>query len=342
MDAASPPSTTSLISHPPPAIRVLFVLLPHSLTLDWAGPAEVLRSANSVLRGMGQPPRFELGFVGPEAEPVTSVGVCLSGVLPLAPLQADAAQPTWVVLVGQPGECMPTNTPAAHDALHWLRGLRLVDGQLELLTVCAGAVLAAHAGLLGGREATTHHQHLDELRQADPTCRVQSNRIFVTDGPVCSSAGVTTGIDLMLHRVSAVCGPVVTAQVAQALVVGLRRGQHDPALSPFLSHRQHLHAAVHRVQDAVSQAPRTDWTAERMAQVACTSARHLARLFVAHAGIAPLHYVRGIRLAVAQAALHSGAGVGQAADTAGFSSDVQLRRAWHQAGLAGTPSGAHS
>lgn len=216
MDAASPPSTTSLISHPPPAIRVLFVLLPHSLTLDWAGPAEVLRSANSVLRGMGQPPRFELGFVGPLAEPVTSVGVSLSGVRPLPRLQADAARPSWVVLVGEPGERMHTDTPAAQDALHWLRGLRPVAGQLELVTVCAGAVLAAHAGLLAGREATTHHHHLDELRQADPTCRVLANRVCVTDGPVCSSAGVTTGIDLMLHRVSGVCGPVVAARVAQA------------------------------------------------------------------------------------------------------------------------------
>ena len=80
-----------------------------------------------------------------------------------------------------------------------------------------------------------------EALEADPTCRVQSNRVFVTDGPVCSSAGVTTGIDLMLHRISGVCGPVVAAQVAQALVVGLRRGLHDPELSPFLRHRHHLH-----------------------------------------------------------------------------------------------------
>lgn len=343
--ATSTTSTTSNISAtdqalPPPTIRVLFVLLPHCLTLDWAGPAEVLRSANSVLQRMGLPPRFELGFVGPLPEPVTSVGVCLSGVLPLPRLQADSAQPTWVVLVGEPGERMPTTTPAALDALHWLRGLRLVAGQLELVTVCAGAVLAAHAGLLSGREATTHHHHLDELRQADPTCRVQTNRVFVTDGPVCSSAGVTTGIDQMLHRVSGVCGPVVAAQVAQALVVALRRGPNDPELSPFLSHRHHLQAAVHRVQDAVSQSPDAQWTATRMAQVACTSPRHLLRLFEAHAGIAPMAYVRGIRLAVAQQALHSGLAVGQAASLAGFSSDLQLRRAWHQSGLDGTPSGS--
>jgi transcriptional regulator GlxA family with amidase domain len=325
-----------------PLIHVLFVLLPNSLTLDWAGPAEVLRSANSVLQGMGQPPRFAVGFVGPDANPVTSVGVRLAGVAPLPDLNAAGlTQPTWVVLVGEPGDCMPTDNPAAQATLHWLRGLRLVAGQLELVTVCAGAVLAAHAGLLSGCEATTHHHHLNELRQADPTCRVQSNRVFVTDGPVCSSAGVTTGIDLMLHRVSAMCGPVVAAKVAQALVVALRRGPQDAELSPFLAHRNHLHPTVHKVQDAVSQATRADWSLARMADVACTSTRHLTRLFETHAGVAPLQYVRGIRLAAAQTALQSGLNVNQAADLAGFSSDTQLRRAWHQAGLAGTPS-AHA
>lgn len=343
--AAQPCATASVNGQwptPPHAIHVLFVLLPHSLTLDWAGPAEVLRSANGVLQGMGLPPRFAMGFVGPEANPVTSVGVRLADVAPLPAIRtATLAQPTWVVLVGEPGECMQTDTPAAQATLHWLRGLRLVPGQLDLLTVCAGAVLAAHAGLLTGREATTHHQHLDELRLADPTCRVQSNRVFVTDGPVCSSAGVTTGIDLMLHRVSAVCGPVVAAKVAQALVVALRRGPQDAELSPFLTHRNHLHPTVHKVQDAVSQATRADWSLARMAGVACTSTRHLTRLFETHAGVAPLQYVRRIRLAAAQTALQSGLNVNQAADMAGFSSDTQLRRAWHQAGLAGTPS-AHA
>ena len=336
---SGPPPLELPQAQPSAVVRVLFVLLPHSLTLDWAGPAEVLRCTNSVLQGMGQPPRFAVGFVGPEANPITSVGVRLADVAPLPNLSTAArAQPTWVVLVGEPGECMQTDTPAALATLHWLRGLRLVPGQLELLTVCAGAVLAAHAGLLTGREATTHHQHLDELRHADPTCRVQSNRVFVTDGPVCSSAGVTTGIDLMLHRVSAVCGPVVAAKVAQTLVVALRRGPQDAELSPFLTHRNHLHPTVHKVQDAVSQATRADWTLESMAKVACTSTRHLARLFETHAGVAPLQYVRRIRLAAAQTALQSGLNVNQAADLAGFSSDTQLRRAWHQAGLAGTPS----
>lgn len=323
-------------------IHVHFVLLPGSLVLDWAGPAEVLRVANRCLQAQGQAALFELHFVGPEAQAVSSVGALVCGLEPLPDLSTSIA-PTdvhWVVVVGQPGDQVDLSTPAMRAALHWLRGLRLHTGRVELLCVCAGAIIAAEAGLLTGRQATTHHQHLDELRQVDPRCQVQTNRVFVTDGPVCSSAGVTTGIDLFLHRVGGVCGPALAAAVAQTLVVALRRGPQDPELSPFLNHRHHLQPTVHRVQDAVSQAPRSDWTLPRLAEVACTSPRHLTRLFVAHAGIAPQQYVRQIRLAVAQSALRSGLNVGQAADLAGFSSDTQLRRAWHQAGLMGTPSAA--
>ena len=114
---------------------------------------------------------------------------------------------------------------------------RIESGRLELLTVCAGAVLAAHAGLLDGRRATTHHHHLDELQAVAPRCEVVSNRVFVLDGAVSSSAGVTTGIDLFLHHIAAVCGPAIAAQVTEiwrsppipesGIVL---RGDMDPAL----------------------------------------------------------------------------------------------------------------
>ena len=318
-------------------IQVLFMLLPNSLILDWAGPAEALRIANQRLLAQGQPARFALRFVSPCGDSASSVGVQLTG---LEPLPAHVTlRHAWVVLVGQPGEHIEVQTPPAQELLHWLRGLRLRSGQLELVTVCAGAVLAAHAGLLAGRRATTHHHHLPELAQTEPRCDVVANRVFVEDGPVFSSAGVTTGIDLMLHRIGTVCGPALAAQVAQTMVVALRRGPNDPEFSPFLAHRNHMHPALHRVQDAVGQAPHNAWSVPQMAAVAHTSPRHLTRLFLAHADIAPLHYLRRIRLAVAQAALRSGSSVTQAAETAGFSSDTQLRRAWRQFGLSGTPAG---
>ena len=319
------------------AIDVHFVLLDDSLILDWAGPAEALRIANQCLRGRGLPPAFALHFVGPQTQTRSSVGAIVTSLEPLPKVQ-DAVRPQWVVLVGQPGDQVELDSEPARTMLHWLRGLRLATGQLELVTVCAGAVLAAHAGLLTGRRATTHHQHLEELAAIDPGCDVAANRVFVADGPVHSSAGVTTGIDLVLHRISDLCGPAVAVQVAQAMVIGLRRGPEDPQFSPFLHHRNHLHAALHRVQDAVAQQPQADWSVPTMAAVAHTSPRHLTRLFLEHAGIAPLQYLRRIRLATAEAALHTGSSVTQAAALAGFGSDTQLRRAWHQFGRSGTPS----
>jgi len=316
-------------------IQVLFALLPDSLALDWAGPAEALRIANQALQIQGQPPRFVLRFVGPSSETVSSVGLKLSG---LEALPDTLPAPAWVVLVGQPGATISVQIEAAQALLHWLRGLRLQTHRLELITVCAGAVLAAHAGLLAGRHVTTHHHHLAELRSVEPDCQVVENRVFVEDAPVYSSAGVTTGVDLTLHRIAQLCGEPIAAQVAQAMVVALRRGPQDPELSPFLAYRNHLHPALHRVQDAVSSQPAQDWHLASMAAVACTSPRHLTRLFMDHAGIAPLQYLRRIRLALAQTALQSGRNVTQAAAFAGFSSDTQLRRAWHQLGEAGTPS----
>jgi transcriptional regulator GlxA family with amidase domain len=319
------------------SIRVVFVLLPHSLVLDWAGPAEALRIANQQLRAAGQPERFRIEFVSPDPAAIGSVGVTLAGLSPL-PTQWDG--PAWIVLVGLPGDTISTAGPQAQALLRWLRGQRFERDRLELVTICAGALLAAHAGALAGRRATTHHHHLDELRRVEPRCEVIANRVFVIDPPLYSSAGVTTGIDLMLHRIAESCGEALAAQVAQTMVVALRRGPHDPELSPFLAYRNHLHPALHRVQDAVSEEPQAEWTVPRMAEVAHTSARHLTRLFVEHAGVAPLAYLRRLRLATAQLALQSGANVTRAAELSGFGSDTQLRRAWHQFGLAGSPSDA--
>ncbi|MDQ0023573.1 transcriptional regulator GlxA family with amidase domain [Variovorax paradoxus] len=316
-------------------IRVVFVLLPGSLVLDWAGPAEALRIANQRLCAAGQPERFEIEFASPRPTSIGSVGVVLAD---LAPLPAQWNGPAWIVLVGLPGDSIPVDNAETQDLLHWLRGQRFERGRLELVTVCAGALLAAHAGALAGRRVTTHHHHLDELRAVEPRCDVVANRVFVIDPPVYSSAGVTTGIDLMLHRIADVCGEPLAAQVAQTMVVAQRRGPHDPELSPFLAYRNHLHAALHRVQDAVSEQPQADWSVPRMAEVAHTSARHLTRLFVEHAGVAPLAYLRRLRLAAAQLALASGASVTRAAEISGFGSDTQLRRAWHQFGLPGSPS----
>lgn len=315
---------------PTPYIDLLFVIAPHSLLLDIAGPAEAFRLANLHRDLRGLPPRFRLRFCGPDAAPPTSVGLALAGLEPL-PDRLD--EPTWVVLVGQPSAQLARLTPAIAATAKWLdrllgSALVAAESPHRLITICSGALLAARAGLLGGRRCTTHHELLPALRALAPRAEVVDNRVFLVDGPLASSAGITAGIDLALYMVADDCGEALAASVAEDMVVYLRRSPRDPELSPFLIHRRHLHAAVHRVQDAILAAPERDWDMAALAAVGFVTERHLLRLFLEHAGVSPLGYLQSIRLERARQSLERGASVTRAAESAGFRSDLQLRRAW--------------
>jgi len=321
------------------AIDVLFVVTPQVLLLDLAGPAEAFRIANQRLVRDGKSPRFVLRFGGAAPTQRSSVGVTLAG---LEALPDTLPNPIWVVLLGQPSEQRRRTDPATQACADWLRrsvAPLLAQPQHRLVTVCAGTLLAARAGLVGTRRCTTHHELLDELRRLAPAAQVVDNRVFVVDGSLASSAGITAGIDLALHLIGRECGEAVAASVASNMVVYLRRSAQDPELSPLLAHRQHLHPALHRVQEAVCADPARDWAVPAMAAVGHVTERHLARLFAAHAGISPLAWLRSIRLERARLALAHGASVTRAAEQAGFSSDLQLRRAW-SGRLVGTPRDA--
>jgi transcriptional regulator GlxA family with amidase domain len=314
-------------AHP---IEVLFVIVPHSLLLDIAGPAEAFRLANWHRELRGLPPRFSLRFAAPKEIQDTSVGLSISGLEPL-PKELRAA--TWVVVVGQPTKHLGGVTPAVMTTARWLK--RLLGGSLHensgghrLVTICSGTLLAARAGLLGGRRCTTHHELLDRLRALAPRAKVIDNRVFVVDGPVASSAGITAGIDVALHLIAEECGNALAATVAEDMVVYLRRSDRDPEQSPFGMHRGHLHTTVHRVQDAIIDEPERDWNMASLAKAGHTTERHLLRLFIEHARVSPLQYLQAIRLERARQALEHGASVTRAAEVAGFRSDLQMRRAW--------------
>ena len=323
-------------------IDVLFVVTPNALLLDIAGPAEAFRLSNQHLVRRGEAARFRLRFTGPEAQCNSSVGLLMAA---LEPLPSVLPAPTWVVLVGQPSAVLAKPDAATLATARWLAHTLapLLSGQPQhrLVTICAGTLLAARAGLIGTRRCTTHHELLARLHQAAPAAQVIDNRVFVLDGTLASSAGVTAGIDLALHLIALACGDTLAAAVAQDMVVYLRRTPQDPELSPLLAHRHHLHAAVHRVQDAVCAEPSRDWSMSTLAAVGHVTERHLLRLFTAHAAVSPLQYLQAIRLERARQTLKRGASVTRAAHEAGFSSDLQLRRAWRQH-YEGTPSAERS
>lgn len=313
----------------PGLTRVWIVLSPGVLLLDLAGIAEPLRLANRYVLAAGGEAPFDLRIVAPAPRLRASLPLVLgrSAALPRRIASGD-----WVVLVGVSSAAKAPGDAAIDARLHaWLRGVvaePLSRGAASLWTVCSGALIAASAGLFDGRDCTTHHELLDALQRIAPSARVLRDRIYVFDGPVASSAGITAGIDLALAAIERHCGPAIAAQVAQDLVVYWRRAGADPQISPLLDHRNHLHPAVHRVQDAVLARPAEDWNETRLAGVAHVTARHLRRLFQQHAGVNPLAYVNGIRVALARQRLAAGAGsVDRAAEAVGFSSSRQLRAA---------------
>lgn len=318
-------------------IDVWFVVLPGTLLLDLAGPAEALRMANQRHARLGLPLRFRLRYVGPASQPDSSVGLSLAAVEPL-PAALDG--PTWVVLMGQPSERRMLQAPEWFNTRRWLAevvaprlgaalpGADDAQPAAGLVTICAGALLAADAGLLAAAQrCTTHHEAVDALRHLAPAAEVVGNRVFIEHGPVASSAGITAGIDLALYLVARECGEATASAIARNMVMYLRRGADDPELSPLLSGRNHLHPALHRVQDAICEKPGAPWSAEAMAAVAHVTPRHLGRLFREFVGTSPRAYVEQVRSALAHEAVRSGLAVQAASEAAGFSSPRQWRRA---------------
>jgi len=309
---------------------IAFVVLPGTLLLDIAGPAEAFRLANQRLLRQGRPAAYRLRYIGPQAEAETSVGALLTQLEPLPATLPDGAT---VVLLGQPsGFESPLQRPlpkAWSETRRWLARVLapgLEDGRLALISVCAGTLLAADAGLLAGRRCTTHHESLDDLARMAPAATVAANRVFVLDGPIASSAGITAGIDLALHLIARDHGDALAAAVAQVMVVYLRRGPEDPEISPLRAGRNHLHPAVHRVQDAVCEQPAAPWSLQQLAAVAHVTPRHLTRLFGEHVGRSPRQYVESVRVALAERALQGGQAPKQAIAEVGIAGDRQWRR----------------
>lgn len=311
----------------PREIPVFVVLPPHLLLLDVAGPIEVLWKANFEQDAV----RYRVRFVGPTPSLVSSIGINVAGIEalpPHLPSNAIVVLPGTNDFASNRGKVEQEEDDRLEDMIvAWLN--TCIRPGIRLVSICSGALIAARAGLLDGYECTTHHACVAELANLAPLARVRENRLYVEDGERFTTAGITSGIDLMLHIVAQHAGHNVALAVARYLVVYLRRGGGDPQLSPWLEGRNHIHPVIHRVQDAVAAYPCNNWSVSKLANIAGASSRNLSRLFNEHAGMSVTDYVERARLALARELLTgSRLDIETVAERAGFASARQLRRAW--------------
>lgn len=196
-------------------------------------------------------------------------------------------------------------------------------------STCTGAFLLAEAGLLAGRCVTTHWQYADRLGANFPDIRVEADRIFVRDGPLFSSAGVTAAIDLAFSLIEEDHGRAMALWVARRLVVFLKRPGGQSQFSAALTAQSSVTSPIDRIRLHILENPRADLGLAALARTAGVSPRHLSRLFQAEMGMSPPAYVERTRIDIARRLLEdSTAQIKAIAYAAGFGSTTTLRRAF--------------
>jgi transcriptional regulator GlxA family with amidase domain len=306
--------------------RIEILTYPQSQLLDTAGPLQVFASANDLERQQGRPAPYQPVAVSPTGPTLTSCGLELAaGPLPHAHVAVDT-----VIAAGGWGVLQACEDPRT---VQWLAQRAQVARRTA--SVCSGAFLLAQAGLLDGRRAVTHWQRCAEFQRRFPKVRVLTDPIFVQDGPVWTSAGVTAGIDLALALVEADHGRTLALAVARQLVMFLQRPGGQSQFSTLLelqSQPPERHQARFDVLHAwIAQHLRTPLRLTDLADQAGMSSRSFSRHYLAATGRTPRQAVEHIRLEATRRLLEQGARVSQACDRCGWGSEESMRRAFQRA-----------
>lgn len=284
--------------------------------LDVAGPLDVFAEANAFI---APEERYAITVLGVARRPMRA-----SNGLSLTPdvAFAEATVPFDTVLVaggpGLPG--LPPDAPMDD----WLRERGTKARRYG--SICTGAFALGRAGLLDERHVTTHWQDAARLAALFPRARVEMDRIHLRDGPLVTSAGVTAGIDLTLALVAEDHGAQVALSCARRLVVVAQRQGGQSQFSPYLLPQSPPHSPLARVQAYVQAHVQEAFPVERLAGIAGTSARSLARLFTQELGVTPHEFVESVRIDFARNLLEgTSKPLKVVAHDCGFGSTEQMR-----------------
>lgn len=308
--------------------EVLVVGYEGATMTDIAGPVDVFAGATFARGERGDGYRVRLAAVGGGFE--------VSGGLRMEAedLRDVSGGVDTVLVVGGFGF-----TGAARDAELLSHVRRVADCSRRVASVCTGAFVLAEAGLLDGVRATTHWAYCDRLADDHPSVRVVPDAIFVQDGRVVTSAGVTAGIDLALALVERDHDAALARLVARWMVVFLQRPGGQSQFSVRSRVQPVREPGLRAVLDAIADDPSAGWTVEEMARRAAMSPRHFARVFPRRVGVPPARYVERVRVEAAAGLLESGdEGLDVVARRTGFGSAETMRRAFLRV-LGVTPGG---
>ena len=298
--------------------RVEVLAFPDVQLLDIAGPLQVFATANDLARIAGRPALYQPAAVADGALTLSSAGLGLA----TQPLPAPRAVVDTLIVAGGWGV-----HPACQDKklVGWIKGRAKTARRVA--SVCSGAFLLATAGLLDGRRAATHWSRCSEFAARFPKVRLEPDPIFVQDGRVWTSAGITAGIDLALALVEEDQGHDLALAVARQLVVFLKRPGGQAQFSAALA-LQHGNDKFERLHAWIADHLSADLSVEALADAAGMSERSFVRHYRAATGTTPARGVEQLRVEAARRALEGGLPVKRTAQRCGFGSEETMRRSF--------------
>jgi transcriptional regulator GlxA family with amidase domain len=306
--------------------EIVIVAFPDAQSLDITGPLEVFAGASRVLAERGlEDPGYRVRVAARERVQLR----CASGLRLVPDVSLDEAGGPIDTLIVAGG----SGSRAAVGDAELLAGIRaLARDARRVASVCTGAFLLAEAGLLDGRRVTTHWAACEALARRYPAVEVDADPIWVRDGDVYTSAGVTAGMDLALALVEEDLGRDVALTVARWLVLFLRRPGNQSQFSAQLAGQLAGRAALRELQAWIVEHPDAELTVEALAARVAMSPRHFARSFRREVGLTPGRYVERVRVETARRRLEDSTDpIEHVADACGFGTAETMRRSFIRA-----------
>ncbi|MEM1205243.1 MAG: GlxA family transcriptional regulator [Acidobacteriota bacterium] len=304
--------------------RIIFLAFSRVALLDLVGPWEVFSFANKL--AAAESPPYDLELVSAEGSAtIQSFG----GISLASHCSAESCRGAIDTLVVPAADLKtwPAGSPDGSSKI--LR--RLAARSRRVVSICAGAFLLADAGLLDGKKATTHWRGAEELSARFPKVDVQADSIYVRDGNVYTSAGVTAGIDLALALVEEDLGRALALDCARHLVVFMRRPGGQAQFSATLASQQAERNSIHELITWAADNPSSDLSVEAMAGRVHMSVRNFSRVFRNEVGETPAAYVEKVRIEAARRRLEeTDQSLDVVAASCGFGSADSMRRSFHR------------